>query len=136
MSMDQSQKESLIRLFQADARILSVYLFGSRARGEATAESDFDLAFLTKGPLTLEEQADLNTKVMMLLGNDRVDFTFLTEAPILLRYEILSDGKLLYSSLAQEAVNAFELSTYREYFHTERFRRLQSESLREAFSKE
>lgn len=133
MDLSPAQLKCLEEIFQADPRLLLVYLFGSRAQKTSTQQSDYDLAFLTQLPLSLNDRADLNVKVMKALGSDRVDFTFLAEAPILLKYEIISQGRSLYSRLGINQVNDLELSIYREYFHTERFRRLQRQQLRETF---
>ncbi len=133
MNLSTVQHASLKGIFAKDPQILLVYLFGSRARNQAVQESDFDLGLLTQSPFSLDRQADLNLKVMRALQSDRIDFVFMNEAPILLKYEVVGEGKLIHSTLDQEAVDRYEMSIYREYFHTERFRELQLKQLKETF---
>ena len=68
------------------------YLFGSRARGTARPDSDYDVAVLFSAPpdhrRTLELAADLGP---------RVDLVDLGEAPIPLAYRVVRDGILLVS---------------------------------------
>jgi predicted nucleotidyltransferase len=132
--MAQAQKMALEKIFRSDARIQLVYLFGSRARQEATSASDYDIAYLTQCSLPLDAEADLNCELMKALSCDRIDMVALREAPILLRFEAVSEGVLIFQNLEDTALNQFELSIYREFFHTERFRKLQSQELRQAFT--
>ena len=46
-------------LLRSHLPISGVYLFGSKARGEATADSDIDLLILTTRPLLPPERADI-----------------------------------------------------------------------------
>jgi len=133
MDLSQDQIESIRKLVDGDTRIEVIYLFGSRARGEAAQESDYDFAFRVSTPLSLTEQAEINAKLMKITHCSQVDTIFLHEAPILLKFEAVSGGRIIFSRIDPDAVNRYEMSIYREYFHTERFRRLQRESLKEEF---
>ena len=80
----------------AQPRIKRLILFGSRARGDAREESDFDLAFeLTPGegdPLgAFSEWIDDSPPSLHTF--DRVDVSQVSEA---LRHNILSEGKIVY----------------------------------------
>jgi predicted nucleotidyltransferase len=46
-------------ILRSRLRVTGVVLFGSRARGDATPESDIDLLVLTARPLTSREQASI-----------------------------------------------------------------------------
>lgn len=75
-------------------------LFGSRARPDATAESDWDFGYLADGPIdALALRADL----ARALETDRIDLAPLDRASALLRFRAARDGVPL---LEREA-NAF-----------------------------
>ena len=70
-------------------------LFGSRARGDAAADADWDFAFLSDSavdPLTI--MAALAEAV----GSERVDVVDLARASGLLRYRAARDGVLVYEA--------------------------------------
>jgi len=68
------------------------FLFGSRARGDAHAQSDWDFAYSGRPDL---DPADLLTKLVLAVGTDRVDLVNLERASGLLRYRVARDGQLL-----------------------------------------
>jgi hypothetical protein len=86
----------LVRLLAAENRVLFAYLFGSRARGRAGPASDVDLAlWLDEAPEGLADAVlELCTRFSSALGLP-VDVVDLNRAPILLRGEILREGRLL-----------------------------------------
>jgi len=70
-------------------------LFGSRARGDAAAEADWDFGFLSDSsvdPLTI--MAALAEAV----GSERLDLVDLARASGLLRYRAARDGMLVYEA--------------------------------------
>ena len=105
-----------------------VYLFGSRARGEAGLKSDTDLAVLFYEGTPSELQDQIAHDIAIRLDTE-ADVVGLNEASPLLKYEVISDGRLLYQGASDEEVINFELGIYREYYHTERIRRMQFEAL-------
>ncbi|MBI3923967.1 MAG: nucleotidyltransferase domain-containing protein, partial [Armatimonadetes bacterium] len=78
--------------------VRAAYLFGSRARGEQSPHSDHDLAVLF-GSLTPMERMDrivrLKTRLEKLLETD-VDLVSLDDAPPLLAWEAVIQGKVLF----------------------------------------
>lgn len=105
-----------------------VYLFGSQARGEQTESSDTDIAVLfTENCASLTCDQILSEMARHVSG--AVDVVSLNDASSLLKYEVISDGQLIYKRLSGLDVARFELSVYREYYHFERMRRLQLENL-------
>lgn len=85
--------------------VCGVWLFGSRARGQARAESDFDLAVL--GEETFDSVALFD--LALLLGIDArqdVDLVDLRVAPVVLKKEIVAGGVL---------VACFDAATCEEY---------------------
>jgi predicted nucleotidyltransferase len=78
-----------------DARpgLLLLVLFGSRARGDAQAESDWDLGYLAEAGFDPDALLlDLVTR----LGTDRVDLVDLRRAGGQLRFRAAAEGQVLY----------------------------------------
>jgi uncharacterized protein len=83
------------RLSKVDG-LVAAYLFGSRARGEANAASDVDVAlWLEAAPRTLEAlPLELTADLEQRLGTP-VDVIVLNDAPSDLIHRVLRDGILL-----------------------------------------
>ena len=77
--------------------IQDAYLFGSRARGEAQAHSDVDVAvYVDPEPDTpFGYDAELASDLMRALRTSRVDVVVLNRAPPLLYHRVLRDGRRL-----------------------------------------
>lgn len=114
-----------------DERVLAVYAFGSRARGEASPRSDFDLAVLMATPVSLREELRLRAGVVEALRTDHVDLVLLRYAPPALRYEIVATGRRLFVR-DEAAADAFERRAAMECFDTAHLRRTQERLAREA----
>ncbi len=68
-------------------------LHGSRARGEASPQSDWDVAYLAADGLDL---GGLIADLTDVFGSDRVDAADLSRASAVLRYRVARDGILLH----------------------------------------
>lgn len=68
-------------------------LHGSRARGEATARSDWDFAYL--GDESLDEM-ELRSRLVGALGRDDLDLANLARAGALLGFQVACDGVALF----------------------------------------
>jgi predicted nucleotidyltransferase len=92
---------------------LGLWLFGSHARGQARADSDIDLAVLTKGPVDPVRLFDLGLELGVLAQRD-VDLIDLRQAPLVLRKEVLTTGHLLacHDQAACEAFIADSMALY------------------------
>ena len=111
--------------------LLLIYLFGSQGRGDTHAHSDIDLAFLFSKDLSLEEHAALVTETSRLLGREDIDVVLLQEAPPLLKFDVVSEGELIYQNVTDDFLNDFELHVIKECFDTEPLRRIQNQYLKE-----
>ncbi|MEM3462811.1 MAG: nucleotidyltransferase domain-containing protein [Candidatus Bathyarchaeia archaeon] len=82
--------------FEKEGCVLVAYLFGSRSRGNATADSDIDIAVLLAEPHrgSLELYLRLSDELSKRLGE--VDLVILNEAPPLLKYQVIRHGKVIY----------------------------------------
>lgn len=104
------------------------YLFGSAARKPAEAH-DLDLALLRSvGPVY-----ELRENLWGQLGSYRLDLVDLSRADPVLRFHVIRDGVLLYSS-SDEVENEFELRTLHMYRDTAPLRSRQKEYFRERMS--
>jgi predicted nucleotidyltransferase len=85
----------LARLAAQHEGLRLLVLFGSRARGDSHARSDWDFGYLG------DERVDPVTLVAALvdsLGTDRVDLTDLARAGALLRYRAAAEGHPVYAA--------------------------------------
>lgn len=105
--------------FAEKTGIRFVVLFGSQAGEKVAKESDFDIAVSLKNGQSIFE--DLNKYSEMLenfaeilfAGDNKIDLTDLSNANILLRYEITSKGVLLFGN-AQDYED-FKAFSFRDY---------------------
>jgi len=86
--------------------LAAVYLFGSRARGDALPDSDLDLAILATRKLDPVERWKLQED-LATLGHRDVDLVDLRQASTVMRIQVLKDALLLLD-LAPSARQAYE----------------------------
>jgi uncharacterized protein len=121
--MDRRIRE-VIAAHEPDAA--AVYVYGSEARGEATARSDVDVGLLLKhdppkhvaGEGGLESfsrthRFDLASKLTAELERE-VDLVVLNLAPVDLSFRVIRDGRLVVEGDASRRVT-FEVAVRREY---------------------
>ena len=94
--------ESLIPLLaerlQKEKDVIFAYLFGSRARGKATALSDVDIAlFLEETAISPDRKLELIELLMDVLKTDEIDLVILNDATPSIVHSVVRDGKLLFS---------------------------------------
>lgn len=91
-------------------------LFGSRASGKTYKGSDFDLAYLSKANLTLEEEAELILALILLFKSEDIDLINLKKASPLLFYAIFKNCRLLYEKrpLIFASLRAYAFKKYIE----------------------
>lgn len=93
--------------------LVAVYLFGSRASGQETAGSDFDIAVLADKPLGTRQQFELAQALADRLGCD-VDLIDLHSASTVLRSQIIGHGRALYLEPIPE-LEAFQDFVFSDY---------------------
>ncbi len=106
-------------------------LFGSRASGYATDQSDYDVAVFTGNTLSFAEKTEYMEQAAQLLrvSGDKIDLVDAFSVPPLLQYEIASGGTLL-SGNANDFAD-FLFRAWKNYQDTARCRRARSIMLTE-----
>jgi hypothetical protein len=84
----------LIARANADPDILAVLLFGSRARGEATPRSDFDVCLVLASDAASKRQA--TEKRIEYLETTDLDVVVFQALPLHIRSRVLREGTVLY----------------------------------------
>jgi predicted nucleotidyltransferase len=108
----------LVEAFARDGQIEAIWLFGSRARNEADALSDVDIAVLARGDLDAsalwDRQLEWTRFAVDALGTHEVSIQALNRVPVALRHAILRDGRLLWSCSPEIAAD-FAARCLKEY---------------------
>src|SRR3989344_9102258 len=118
MEISLNTKNKIINYFSKRPEVAAVYLYGSRARGDAKKDSDIDLAALVTdrrkytgfGIPQVVFAADLEK-----ITGKKVEVQDLTACSVEFAHRVLSEGKLLTSNNEKERVN-FQTSIVRKYF--------------------
>ncbi|AZO93469.1 nucleotidyltransferase domain-containing protein [Halocella sp. SP3-1] len=107
-------------LYQRE-EIIFAYLYGSLARGTENKLSDIDLAVYInekKKPEsgTFGYRSGVITELQTLVERD-IDLIILNDTPLLLAYNVLKDGKLLFEKSTKMRVNFHEsiMSRYLDF---------------------
>jgi predicted nucleotidyltransferase len=99
-----------------------IYLFGSRAQGTANEKSDFDIAILLPAKYNYSELSIFTLQQELSVAvNADVDLILLNEASLVLKFQIVQSGIILFSK--NEEVSAkFEMTVLSMYqrFNEER----------------
>lgn len=98
--------------------VLALYLFGSRARGEASGTSDYDFGvLLSRGDdrgRNLDLVLRLEAELQQCAGGARVDVGILREASLEFQFVVISEGIVLYER-DEDARTDYEDSVLRLY---------------------
>lgn len=86
---------ALRSLFEADSRIVGVFLFGSQAEDSAMPHSDVDLGILFESDIDLKAELALEVNVRRALGGVPVDVVNLNRANQRLRFAVLR-GRVVF----------------------------------------
>lgn len=121
MKITNEQIQKIDQFCNSRPEIIVAYLFGSQATGKAGPLSDVDLAFLVdpglieaKGRGRYGYPAQLVTDLMKLLVTNDVDVVILNEAPPLLKFKVISRGRVIFSRSEKERL-AFHVKAFNEY---------------------
>ncbi|MBU4512940.1 nucleotidyltransferase domain-containing protein [Patescibacteria group bacterium] len=125
MKLTRAQEQQIKKLCQK-YKVNTLYLFGSQATGKTSKLSDWDFAVQLKNTIKPSRffgyQIKLNSELMRLLDADvgELDVVVLNqdETPLLLKYNVIKDGQILYC-LNQDQRKDLEFETMRDYLDWE-----------------
>jgi uncharacterized protein len=109
----EQQADAVTKILAAVPEVVAIYLFGSRARGEALPGSDVDIAVLAASPLAPLFRFDLQEALAAEL-HAPVDLVDLRSASTVMRVQVIEHGRLLYERdpVARQLFEATALSAY------------------------
>src|SRR3989344_5700479 len=100
--MDMVPNMKKVEQILTEAGVILGYLFGSRATGNARADSDYDIAIYLPNKLSASERFDTRLKLSEQLTSAlgaTADVTILNDTrSVLLRYSIISEGKIIINT--------------------------------------
>ncbi len=108
--------EERLARYAHEKGLIALYLFGSAARGETSKLSDIDVAVLLPEDVKdyFDTRLQMTLDLMSLLSADKIDLVILNQAPPLLKYQVVTGGKVLHSR-DDKARQRFENRAILEY---------------------
>jgi predicted nucleotidyltransferase len=130
------EKEALIKLqdyFQEKRGVLFAYLFGSSVYHPQKAKDSDIAVFLEEEEFKKVGAIDAQIKIWLelsdLIRDKKFDIVVLNEAPLLLRHEVLRNGRVIFERDREFRIE-FEINSLLKFYDTEPLRRLFWEDLR------
>lgn len=112
--LDKKSEIRIVDFLQQKIKNLSgLYLFGSYTTEMHTSRSDLDIAFLTSEKIPAVDRWKIQEELASLIDID-IDLVDLKEASVILRAEVVENGKRIYTGDAY-ASDYFEMVTYSMY---------------------
>ncbi len=125
-------------MVEQDGNIAAVYLFGSHARGTASKLSDIDIGILFRSHVDEARYFSLRleyiSRIMELLGTEKVEVVALNNAPLHLAYEIVSHGTMLLDRDPRQRV-AFDADRIGRFLDFKPFLAVQLRAIKEHLAK-
>lgn len=116
-SVDEEMLKRLKAPLSSFREIDVVYLFGSRARGDSTQESDWDFAVLLskdfKDPYDLVRLIDIIARDLGV-SDEQINLVILNDAELELTYAVISEGLIVFERDVERRVD-FEVLTLESY---------------------
>ncbi len=117
--MKLAELKKKIAAYAAKEGLIAVYLFGSTASGKRHQLSDLDIAVLLSIPPAdyFSKRLQMTVDLMKLLRQDEVDLVILNQAPPLLQYQVITQGKIIYcrDALAKARFEAHAIVQYLDF---------------------
>ena len=118
--------EGLRAYLRTQPDVIAAYLFGSHAAGRPRPGSDIDIALLLEQPPAAEDdidaalarfdrRMDLEMAMERFVQGKPLDLVILNRSPILLQFQVLYNGLLLYEGDREKRVD-FEVRTVKQYY--------------------
>jgi|LGVF01.1.fsa_nt_gb predicted nucleotidyltransferase len=81
--------DKIIEPFKKNRDVISIYLFGSYARGREKPFSDIDICVIA--------DKHANRDKILSHSSKKIDISIFHELPLTMRFRVIKDGKLLFS---------------------------------------
>ncbi|HYH01956.1 MAG TPA: nucleotidyltransferase domain-containing protein [Bacillota bacterium] len=105
---------ALTLIFKKYPEIVTVLLFGSYLTPFFTERSDLDFGVVFNGPVDLFVELSIETDLSLLLKTDKIDLVNLNQAPLILKYNAVAKGKIIYEADYIKTSDFLE-AVYRDY---------------------
>ncbi|UCD16043.1 MAG: nucleotidyltransferase domain-containing protein [Candidatus Omnitrophota bacterium] len=119
MIKSQIIKNKISKYFSSRDDIKFAYLFGSQSKNKTGRLSDIDIAVYLDEHFDGNERFDIRLKLIgqigSLLKTDKIDLIILNDSPLLLSFNIVHDGIIIYSSDESKRIQ-FEVRIMSLYF--------------------
>ena len=130
MEIDRYKKQ-LDKLFEENEAV-SVYIFGSYAKGDISPLSDVDIAILLSRDIDKREffnkKLKFNNEIVKILHQNKVDILILNEAFPSLKFHVITEGVVIFDKDPVFRYD-FEARTLVEYIDTKPLRKEYNKSL-------
>ena len=93
--MTDKKIKSIVKILIENLHPYKLILFGSRGKGKASFNSDYDIAVESK-QISLSEKRELREKIDEVIGLHKIDLVFLKEVDGDFRSLIKKTGKVIY----------------------------------------
>ncbi len=116
-------KSALEEYLKRNSDILAVYLFGSRAEGVERPRSDTDIAVLLMSHIDKRHYSSYRLRLLEELSSffaGQLDLIILNQVPLLLQFQVLKSGKLLFERDADKRAE-LEMHMLSRYYDARRY---------------
>ena len=104
--------DRLVARAKSDPGVLAAILFGSRARGDGSAASDYDVCLVLAAPPRSDLEAGRKRLDYLALGD--LDVVLFHQLPLHVRSRVLRDGRVLFAR-DEDALYAVAVRTARAF---------------------
>ena len=101
-SIEAFKKNAVEAIINSIPDVETIYIFGSFIKGDATNESDIDLAFLSNRKIDNLMRWDIQEELAKLLNRD-VDLVDLNQASEVMQFQVVHYGQRIFARVNQEA---------------------------------
>jgi predicted nucleotidyltransferase len=110
----ENDKKIIAAIQKSLPRVKAIYRFGSAGTARERPESDVDLAVLTDKKLDSSARWHLADVIARMLHKDAVDLVDLLQAPTVLCFQVINEGKRIFCANKTEC-DLFETITLSDY---------------------
>lgn len=128
------EKPELIRKIAQTYSLELILLFGSRVSLKTHRESDFDIAYLSKRDLGLQEEAKLIMEFSQIFKSENIDLVNLKKAPPLLMKQIFQKHTVLFRSNLK-IYNSYKIYAWKRFIEAAVLFRLRDELIEKYFTR-